>query len=54
VIAVGIGLVVVAILISLLGAIWVGVPLVIAGLVLVAAALLGIGRRAADTEPPAA
>jgi hypothetical protein len=52
-IAVGIALVVVAVLISLLGAIWVGVPLVIAGIVLIIWATIGVGRRASRAEPPA-
>ena len=51
--AVGIALIVVAILISLLGAIWFGVPLVIAGIILIVWASISVGRRASRAEPPA-
>ncbi len=50
--AVGISIVVVAVVISLLGAIWVGVPLVIAGLILAGVAFARGARRSEPAEPP--
>jgi hypothetical protein len=49
----GIAIVGVAILISVLGAIWVGVPVVIAGLVLIVLALVRGARETEPAEPPA-
>jgi hypothetical protein len=53
VLAAGIALIVLAILISLIGAIWVGVPLVIVGIALIVWATIGVGRRASRAAPPA-
>jgi hypothetical protein len=50
---VGLGIVVLAILISIVGAIWVGVPAVLAGLILVVVALVRGARGSEPAEPPA-
>jgi hypothetical protein len=50
---VAIAIVVVAVLISVLGAIWVGVPVLIAGLILAAVALVRASRGGEPAEPPA-
>jgi hypothetical protein len=52
--AIGIVLVVLALLISLFGAIWVGVPAGIVGILLIIAAVAGIGRRADRAQEPRA
>jgi hypothetical protein len=49
----GVAIVVVAVLISLLGAIWVGVPALLAGLILLGIALVRGLRRPETAEPPA-
>ena len=49
---VGIAIVVLAVLISLLGAIWVGVPALFAGLILLGVALVRGLRGAETAEPP--
>lgn len=48
----GIALIVVALLISLFGAIWVGVPAGIVGIALIIAAVAGIGRRTGRAQEP--
>jgi hypothetical protein len=48
----GIAIVAVAVLISILGAIWVGVPALLAGLILVGVALVRTTRRTEPVEPP--
>jgi hypothetical protein len=50
---VGLAIVVVAVLISLVGAIWVGVPVVLAGLILIVVALVRGTRQREPAEPPA-
>jgi hypothetical protein len=50
---VGLAIVAVAVLISLVGAIWVGVPVVLAGLILILVALVRGARQRAPAEPPA-
>jgi hypothetical protein len=49
----GLAIVVLAVLISLLGAIWVGVPALLAGLILLGIALVRTARRTEPAEPPA-
>jgi hypothetical protein len=49
----GIVIVALAVLISILGAIWVGVPALLAGLILVGVAIVRATRRTEPVEPPA-
>jgi len=51
-IGVGIALIVIALLLSLFGAIWVGVPAGIIGLALIVAAVAGLGRSADRVQEP--
>jgi membrane protein implicated in regulation of membrane protease activity len=50
---VGLAIVVIAVVISVVGAIWVGVPAVFAGLILIVVALVRGARRGEPAEPPA-
>ena len=52
--AVAIALILIAILFTLFGAIWVSIPAGIVGLALLVAFLAGIGRRADRTQEPRA
>jgi hypothetical protein len=49
----GVAVVGIALVLSLAGAIWVGIPVFVAGLIVLGVALVRGGRRRETAEPPA-
>jgi hypothetical protein len=52
VVAIAVGLIILALLLLLVGGIWISVPLAIVGLALLVASRTGIGRRGRRAEEP--